>query len=203
MKTTSYKDLIVWQKFKKRVFKKTSPTSYSFSTRYSLNSKFSQKGFSLLELLIYIAIFGTVVLATANVLVTVFEGRDSTNARYEVLQNIRFASEKIRQLVYDTSSSTVSGVCPFNVLEVIIGGATTTVTINNGILQTVSGGNTNILTSNLVTATSTDGNCLFVKISNPLPAKPTLQFQFSISYNNNGNQQLKFSDSIKTTISQR
>lgn len=162
-----------------------------------------QKGFSLLELLIYIAIFGTVVLATTNVLVTVFEGRDSTNARYEVTQNIRFASEKIRQLVYDASSFTVSGACPFNVLETTISGATTTVAINNGVLQTVSAGDTNALTSDLVTATSTSGNCVFIKISNPLPAKPTLQFQFAISYNDKGNQQLKFSDSIKTTISQR
>ncbi len=160
------------------------------------------KGFSLLELIIYVAVFGVVVLAATNILVVVFEGRDSTNSRYEVLQNIRFSSEKIRQLIYDSSSFTVSGSCPFNILETTISGTTTTVAINNGILQTVSGGNTNNLTSDSVSATST-GNCLFAKTSNPAPAKPTLQFQFTISYNDNGNQQLKFSDSIKTTISQR
>lgn len=165
--------------------------------------KNKQKGFSLLELLIYIAIFGTVVLATTNVLVVVFEGRDSTNARYEVMQNIRFASEKIRQLVYDASSFTVSGACPFNVLEATISGATTTATINNGILQLVSGGDISALTSDLVTATSTNSGCLFAKISNPSPAKSTLQIQFTISYNDNGNRQLNFSNSVKTTISQR
>ncbi len=161
------------------------------------------KGFSLLELIIYVAVFGVVVLAATNILVIVFEGRDSTNSRYEVLQNIRFSSEKIRQLIYDASSFTISGSCPFNTLETTISGTTTTVAINNGILQTVSGGSVNNLTSDSVNATSSAGNCLFAKISNPAPAKSTLQFQFTISYNDNGNQQLKFSDSIKTTISQR
>ena len=160
-------------------------------------------GFSLLELIIYIAIFGTVVLATTSVLVTVFEGRDSTNSRYEVLQNIRFSSEKIRQLVYDASSFAVSGACPFNILETTIGSATTSVAINSGILTLTSGGSSTPLIAESVTATSTSGNCLFAKISNPAPAKSTLQMRFTISYNDNGNQQLKFSDEIKTTISQR
>lgn len=162
-----------------------------------------QKGFSLLELIIYVAIFGAVVLATTSVLVSVFEGRDSTNSRYEVMQNIRFASEKIRQLVYDASSFTVSGVCPFNVMEATIGAATTSAAISNGVLILTSGGSSTPLIAESVTATSTSGSCLFAKISNPTPAKSTLQFQFTISYNDNGNQQLKFSDSVKTTISQR
>src|SRR3989344_4639408 len=39
------------------------------STPYSLNSTFSPKGFSLLELLVYVAIFGVVVMVVASMLV--------------------------------------------------------------------------------------------------------------------------------------
>lgn len=164
--------------------------------------KGQMSGFSLLELLIYVSIFGGIVLVVSNVLVTILSGRDSTNSRYEVLQNLRFSSEKIRQLVYDSSSSTVSGTCPLNTLEVTISGVTTTVAIAGGALQTTSAGATSPLTSNLVTAT-TSASCMFTKISNPAPAPPTLQFELTISYNDNGNPELKFSDSFKTTVSQR
>lgn len=159
------------------------------------------KGFSLLELLIYVAIFGMVVFVAGNMLVIILGGRDSVNARVEVLQNIRFASEKIRQFVYDSSSSTVSGVCPFNTLTAIVGSATTTVFVSNGALIS-SSTQSEPLTSNFVTAT-TSAPCFFTQIANPLPAKPTIQFNLTIKYNDNGNPELIFSDSVRSTISRR
>lgn len=172
-----------------------------------LNPKFSilnssSRGFTLLELLIYISIFGVVVFIVANMLVVILGGKSSAESQFEVSQNLRFATEKVRQLVYDAASSTVSGSCPLNTLEVTIGGVTTTVAIAGGVLQTTSQGTTHSLTSNLVTASSS-GGCLFTRIANSPPAKPTLQLQLTIRYNDRGDPTLIFSDSVHTTISQR
>ena len=89
-------------------------------------------GFSLLELLVYVAIFGVVVMVVASMLVVILNSKDGTDAQLEVAQNLRFSSEKVRQLVYDAASSSVSGACPLNTLEVTIAGVTTTVAIANG-----------------------------------------------------------------------
>ncbi len=160
------------------------------------------KGFTLLELLVYVAIFGVVVMVVASMLVVILNSKDGADAQFEVAQNLRFASEKVRQLVYDAASSSVSGTCPLNTLEVTIAGVTTTVAIASGVFRTTSQGVTDDLTSGLVTA-STDASCLFTRIANASPAKPTLQLQFKISYNDHGDSQLQFFDSVKTTISQR
>ncbi|MBI2515226.1 hypothetical protein HYV91_03580 [Candidatus Wolfebacteria bacterium] len=166
------------------------------------HKNYKSEGFSLLELLIYIAIFGGVVTVIATVLVAVLGGRDTGRARFEVLENSRIASEKIRQLVYDSSSSTVSGACPSNTLNVAIGNATSAVFLAGGVLRVSSSTITDSLTSDLVTAETT-APCLFTAIYNSPPAKPTIQFDLTIQYNDNGNPQLKFSDSIRTTVSQR
>ena len=166
------------------------------------SNKKRRGGFSLLEMLIYISIFGAVVLVIGSAFVMIFENRDSGAVRFEVVQNLRFASEKIRQLIYDASSFSVYGSCPLNTLEVTVGGVTTTVSVVNGALTLVSVGVADNLTSNLVTATTSE-SCLFTKIVNPSPASPSLQFRLMINYNDNGNLDLRFSDSFHTTVSQR
>lgn len=161
------------------------------------------RGFTLLELLIYVSIFGIIVFVVASMLVTILGGKDATDARIEVSQNVRFASEKIRQLMYDAATSTVTGACPSNTLEVNIAGVTTTVALANGALETTSQGVVNAITSNLVTATSEGATCIFTRVANTPPASPTLQLRFKIQYNNNGNPHTSFSESVRTTMSQR
>ncbi|GEM_PF-3474232 len=162
----------------------------------------SRRGFSLFELLIYVAIFGGTILAISTVLITILAGRDSDNTRFEVLQNVRFVSQKVRQLVYDSTSSTVGGTCPFNTLQVMIEGVTSTIRVEDRALIFTSSGVTSSLTSGLVTAT-TSANCMFTAIYNPSPAKPTIQFDVVVAYNDNGNPELIFSNSLKTTVAGR
>ncbi|MEN9558702.1 MAG: hypothetical protein RL141_1071 [Candidatus Parcubacteria bacterium] len=159
-------------------------------------------GFSLLETLIYVSIFSVIMLAVTQAFLLLFESRHTGGAQFEVIQNLRFASEKVRQVVYDASVMTTSGACPLNTLEALVNGSTTTVSIVNGAMMLAADGTSERLTSTSVTATTT-ADCLFTVITNPAPASPSLQFRLSIRYNDNGNPQLQFSDSFHTTISQR
>ncbi len=159
-------------------------------------------GFSLLETLIYVAIFSVIMLAVTQAFLLLFESRNAGGAQFEVIQNLRFASEKVRQVVYDASSFTVSGTCPLNTLEAQVNGSTTTVSMVDGAMVLMADGTSERLTSTSVTATTT-ADCLFTAITNPSPAAPSLQFRLTIRYNDNGNPQLQFSDSFHTTMSQR
>lgn len=161
-----------------------------------------QKGFSLLELIIYVAIFSVISLVMVQIFLVVLRGRDLANARFEVSQNIRFATEKIRQSVFDASSISVSGSCPFNILNATSSAATSSLFLTSGVLQMSDASGTNDITTNKVIATST-GSCLFTIISNPAPAKDTLQTKIKIMYNNQGRSDLNMSQTQEITASLR
>ncbi|MBI5306573.1 prepilin-type N-terminal cleavage/methylation domain-containing protein [Candidatus Wolfebacteria bacterium] len=164
----------------------------------------SQKGVSLLELIIYVAIFSTVSAIMVQILLVVLRGRDLTNVRFEVSQNARFATEKIRQTVFDASGISVSGSCPFNTLNATsaIGSATSSIFINSGILQIRDATSTDNITTDKVMATST-GSCLFTIVSGPAPAKDTLQTKIKIMYNNQGRSDLSENKTQEFTASLR
>lgn len=163
--------------------------------------KLNEKGVSLLELIIYVAVFSIVSLVMVEIFFVVLKGRDISNARFEVSQNIRFATEKIRQSVFDASSISVSGSCPLNVLNVTstIGSATSSFFIDNNILKFSNASGTSNITTGKVIATTTPSNCLFSIISSPSPAKSTLQAKLKIVYNNND----EISESQQITVSLR
>ncbi len=159
----------------------------------------NEKGISLLELIIYIAIFSIVSLVMVEIFFIVLKGRDTANARFEVSWNIRFATEKIRQAVFDASSIALSGSCPLNTLDITAGSATSSFFISGNILKFSNASGTGDITTNKVIATTTPPDCLFSIISNSLPAKSTLQAKFKIVYNNEGG----VSESQQITISLR
>ncbi len=169
-----------------------------------IQKKNSQKGFSLLELIIYVAIFSVVSLVMVQILLVVLRGKDLANARFEVSQNARFATEKIRQTVFDASSISVSGSCPFNTLNATsaIGLATSSIFINSGVLRISDATSTDDITTGQVMATST-GGCLFTIVSGPAPAKDTLQTKIKIMYNNQGRSDLSESKTQEFTASLR
>src|SRR3989344_5795245 len=79
--------------------------------------KYFQKGISLLELIIYIAVFSVIAVVMIEIFFVTMRGRDLANARYEIASNLRFATEQIRQTVFDASAISVSGICPSNILN--------------------------------------------------------------------------------------
>lgn len=162
----------------------------------------NNRGVSLLELIIYIAVFSIISLIMVEIFIVVLKGRDVANARFEVSQNMRFATEKIRQAVFDASSISVSGSCPLNNLDITAGLATSSFFISNNVLKFSNASGTSDIIGAKVMATTTPTDCLFSIISNPVPAKPTLQAKLKIVYNGEGGD-MGISESQQITVSLR
>jgi prepilin-type N-terminal cleavage/methylation domain-containing protein len=81
------------------------------------------RGFSLIELIIYIALLSTLSLAVASAFLSFNRGRGQVTARSEVNTNLRFAIEKITQDLNEASAVLVPSTP---------GLATTTLSINTG-----------------------------------------------------------------------
>lgn len=164
-----------------------------------------QKGISLLELIIYIAVFSVVAMVMVEIFFVTMRGRDLANARYEVASNLRFATENIRQTVFDASAISVSGACPLNILNATsaISAATSSFFINNNILKFTNASGTSNITTNNVIATSSQSDCLFTIINNPSPAPKSLQVKLKMVYNSQGRSDLDIGDSRQFTVSLR
>lgn len=89
----------------------------------SQQQKTLPRGFSLIELIVYIALLSVLSLAVASAFLTFNRGRGQVTARSEVNTNLRFALEKITQDL--NAASTVS-------VPATPGLATTTLSINTG-----------------------------------------------------------------------
>ena len=81
------------------------------------NSKFkisysASRGFSLLELIIYLAILSGIMVIISNTFVDLSKGRGRAEARNEVNAAIRFATEKIRQDLKSATSTIPMIVSP-------------------------------------------------------------------------------------------
>lgn len=168
--------------------------------------KLNQKGISLLELIIYIAVFSVIAVVMIEIFFVSMRGRDLANARYEISSNLRFATDQIRQIVFDASAVSVSGTCPVNILNATsaISSATSSFFISEGALNFGNASGTSAITTNKVIATTTTpGDCLFTIINNPSPAKSTLQVKIKMVYNSQGRSDLDISDSMQITVSLR
>jgi len=162
----------------------------------------NNRGTSLLELIIYIAVLSVVALVMIEIFSVSIKSRDLTNARFEVAQNLRFATEKIRQAVFDASSISISGSCPSNILDITTGASSSSVFIENNVLKMFENAATSSITTNNAIATTT-GSCLFTVVNNPFPAKQTLQVKIKMVYNSQGRSDLDIGDSTQMTISLR
>lgn len=165
-----------------------------------------QKGASLLELLIYIAVFAILAAFLASIFPVLLRSRATANARFDTEENLRFAVEKIQQTVLDMNFLETAGTCPTNTLDAGTGLATTTFQVSGGVLQIregVANPFNNVTASNVTVASFNASTCLFTKVSNLAPAKPAVQVKIKVSYNDGGRPELIFSDSAQFTVSPR
>lgn len=163
-----------------------------------------QQGFSLLELLIYIAILSGFLLVIANLFFTVSTNSAREEVRSEVRQNLRFATQKITDDVR-SAKEIVTATLPDggagNILDIKgIDGTVVRYSILNGVLvKTIKFGlpeeNSEPVTTDKVTVNITPE--IFNRIGN------TIQINLKIDYNDSGREDYKFFESVKTTASLR
>lgn len=95
-----------------------------------------QKGFSLLELLIYIALLSIVTLIFAGTFISIDRGRGNIDASSEVDSNLRFAMEKITNDIRSaTAVSTPTASSTSITLVLTVSGASTTYDVSGGQLR--------------------------------------------------------------------
>ncbi len=135
-------------------------------------------GFSLIELLIYMAFFSVILVISTDILVTVLDARSEANAADAVDYDGQYI---LSRLAYDVGRSS-NILLPENLgdrstsLELIIDGENYTYSLNDGYLQLTSGASSDNLNGNRTVVDSVS----FQKIGNPL-GKETLVFQLTIS----------------------
>ncbi|MDP3057820.1 MAG: hypothetical protein Q8N37_04900 [bacterium] len=161
-------------------------------------------GFSLLELLIYIAILSGFLVVIVNLFFTISTSSTREEVRVEVRQNLRFASQKIVDEVRsgkEIISATLADGGSGNILDIKIADETTTrFSVSSGVLRrTQNFGLPGEITENITTDQVT------VSMSPEIfsRAGSTIQINLKIDYNDNGRGDYKFFESVKTTASLR
>ncbi len=142
-----------------------------------LSLKVNRKGFTLVELIIYMGLMAFIFLLLTDILVAVFNVQLSTQSTSQVSQDGRYIYNR---LIYDINhASTVSA--PLNLgsssatLSLIQGGASYVYALNNGNLQITTGS-----TSSQLNSVDTQVSGLqFRRIGN-VNGKPTFRINFTV-----------------------
>lgn len=162
------------------------------------------RGFSLLELLVYIAVLSGFLLIVANIFFTVSDSSAREEARAEVRHNLRFSGDQITDAIRsgkEIVSATMSDGGSGNILDIkIADGSTVRFSVLNGVLRkTKNFGLPGEITENITTdnVTVSEAPEIFTRIGN------TIQINLKIDYNDNGKGDYKFFETVKTTASLR
>lgn len=158
----------------------------------------NNKGFSLLELLIYMAILSSLLIIIVNLFFMISSNSAKEEARIEVQQNLQFAINEITNQMnnYNTDISIITPVNSGdagNALEITVDGLNIKYDVLSGALQKTIGASAENITSNNVIVDTT--NPIFKRING------TIQINLKMSYNDKGRPSYKYSNEIKTTIS--
>lgn len=176
--------------------RKMKPTTYySLPTTYS-----SSRGFSLLEVIIFSAIFSVIMVSFITILVAVTRVQTRQQAAAEVNQQSQFLLQQIQyyverssliELSQDVATSTLKLRMPASAEDptyIYLSGSTL-------YLQKTATGTAQALNSSKVNVSSLN---FFVKRANP-PGHDSVSVSFTVAYNTASPQQ-KFSQTLQTAI---
>lgn len=167
------------------------------------NFKSLQRGISLLELLIYIAILSGLMVIISDAFIMLSKGRGQAEARSEVNSAIRFAGELIKQDVKNASAvSTPALGTPGSTLSLTVSGATILYDMSSGVLRrSVNGTPSSVTGSAVIVDVPT-----FTRLENyntVLAATTTaIQVAMTMRYNASSTDWV-YSDALRTTITFR
>jgi prepilin-type N-terminal cleavage/methylation domain-containing protein len=176
-------------------------TPYSvFSIPYS-----SKQGFSMLELLIYIAILSGLMVIISDMFIELSRGRGQAEAKSEVNSSIRFAAERIRQDLKGASVLTTPSLgTASSTLVATVAGVVIRYDVATGTLRRQEGvGATPVAVSgsNVFVSAPT-----FTRLENYnttlLATTTSLQVAMTFQYNSSSTD-WKYSDSLRTAVTLR
>lgn len=172
------------------------------SNNIPVNKKFfgDNQGLGLIELIIYIAIFGVVSMVLVSLFNNVIRSKAAADAKIEVNQNLRFVIDRITKEIQKSTSNPTVSVCSGGLNTLTVSGGTFSVVSN--VLQFGAGAN-DLTSSKVKVVDSGGGDCLFTLIDSTAPVKKTVKINLKIDYNDLGRPYLKYTNSIKTTVSLR
>ncbi len=162
-----------------------------------------QQGFSLLELIIYLALLSGMMLIISNIFVDLSKGRGRAEARNEVNAAIRFATERIRQDAKGASAVITPNLgTPGATLQMTVNGTPITYDVLLGQLQRNDNGVITITTgTNVFVNTPT-----FTRLENYnttlLATTTSVQVDMTFRYNTSSTD-WAYSAALRTTVSLR
>lgn len=166
--------------------------------------KFS-KGFTLLELLIYVVILAIVTTVIASLFISLNRGRGQVESRSEVNSNLQFAIEKIARDLKYASSVTVPGAPNSSSAALImtVNGSTVTYDVLGGELRRQLNSETpQIITSDKVTVATP----AFTRLenTNQVLGKTIVSIEIDINMTyNSQSPDYQYSERKKTTVALR
>lgn len=166
----------------------------------------NQKGFTLLELILYVGILVIVMVVVINIFTSLSKGNGNVEARTEVDSNLRYALEKINQDVRVATSVTTPATAGSTsaTLVMTVGGATITYDVSGGQLRRqVNAGTPVAITPTTVTvATPT-----FTRLHNTNTVLSvtivTIQSDLTVSTPTTGSPDKQYSQRKKSTAALR
>lgn len=167
-----------------------------------LHLKINNHGFSLLELLIYMAILAGFLVVIMNIFFMITASSATEEARAEVQQNLRFAALQIVNDVRAAQTINVPASGESNILELGTGASITRFSVIGGILIKTKnlglpGETTENITTNNVAVSTIEPPLIFTRMGG------TIQINLVISYNDNNRPNYKFKAKLQTTVSLR
>ena len=163
------------------------------------------KGFSLLELLIYVAILSILVVVISNAFISLSRGNGQSQAKSEVNNSIRFATELMRQDIKNASAVTTPALgTPSSTLCLTRSGSTIFYDISAGVLRRTAGAScaaaspANVTNPNMIVSTPT-----FTRIenTNSLFSVTDVSVKISMTFSyNSTSPSWNYSEALQTTV---
>jgi len=173
------------------------------------NSKFKipssvRRGFSLLELLVYIAILSGLMVVVSDSFISLSQARGQAEAKNEVNAAIRFAAERIRQDLKSASALATPALgTPSATISATVSGATVLYDVLGGQLRRTEGAGSPVAVSGTNILVDTP---VFTRIENynvPLNATTTaVQIVMTFRYNTSS-PDWSYADTLRTAVTLR
>ena len=158
-------------------------------------------GFTLLELLLYIAILGILMVVISNMFISLSKGSGQSQARNEVDTSIRFATELLRQDIKNASSISVPASGGSSSTLTLVRNSTTIVyDISAGVLRRQEGvaSPVSVTNPNITVSTPT-----FTRIENinTLFSRTNIAIKINMTFGyNSTSPDWSYSTSLQTTV---